>query len=124
MMITQTLASFLASITLGTASVGTPAPTVAHNSDCGTATYYDNWYQGRETASGAIYDRYKISAASWHYQLGTWLRVVDQNTGRSIKVEVNDRGGNELLDLSEEASIRLGTDGQPDNRYICVEIIE
>lgn len=123
-MLTQTLASFLASITLGTASVGTPPPTVAHNSDCGIATYYDNWYQGRETASGAIYDRYSVSAASWHYPLGSWLRVVDQDTGRSIEVEVNDRGGYHLLDLSEEASIRLGTDGQPDNRNICVEIIQ
>jgi rare lipoprotein A len=122
-MITQTLASFLASITLGTASVPQP-PIVAHASDCGTATYYDPWYQDRETATtGVYYDRYKLSAASWHYPLGTWLRITDQDTGRSIEIEVNDRGGYHLLDLSEEASIRLGRTGQPDNRYICVEVL-
>ena len=118
-MILQTLAS----ITLGTASVGTPPPTVAHNSDCGTATYYDNWYQGRETASGAIYDRYKVSAASWHYPLGTWLRVTNTRTNQSVTVEVNDRGGYELLDLSEEASVQLSDDGLPDNHSICVEVL-
>ena len=113
----------LATISLAIASVVTPQK-IAQASDCGVATYYDNWYHGRQTATGAIYDRYKLSAASWHYPLGTWLRVVNQNNGKAIELQVNDRGGYELLDLSEEASIRLGRTGQPDNRYICVEFIE
>lgn len=122
-MITQTLASILASITLGTASVSTPPPKVAHNSDCGTATYYDNWYHGRQTATGAIYSRYGMTAASWHYPLGTWLRVTNTRTKQSVTVEVNDRGGYYLLDLSEEASMLLSDDGLPDNHNICVEVL-
>jgi rare lipoprotein A (peptidoglycan hydrolase) len=122
-MITQTLTSFLASISLGTASVQ-ELPKIAHISDCGTATYYDNWYQGRQTATGAIYDRYKLSAASWYYPLGTWLRVTNTRTNRSIRVEVNDRGGYGLLDLSEEASIQLSSSDQPDNHSICAEVLQ
>jgi rare lipoprotein A (peptidoglycan hydrolase) len=118
-MITQTLASLLASITLGTASVK-----IAVADQCGTATYYDNWYQGRETATtGVYYDRYKPTAASWHYPLGTWLLVRNTRTNQSVTVEVNDRGGYELLDLSEEASVQLSDDGLPDNHSICVEVL-
>jgi len=117
-MILQTLASII----LGTASVGTLS-LVAHTSDCGVATYYDNWYHGRQTASSAIYSRYNLSAASWHYPLGTWLRVTNTRTRKSIVLEVNDKGGNELLDLSEEASIRLSDDGLPNNHSICVEVL-
>lgn len=114
----------LASIALGTASVQQP-PTIAHTSDCGVATYYDPWYHGKETATtGVYYDRYKLSAASWHYPLGTWLRVVNQNNGKAVELQVNDRGGYELLDLSEEASIQLGSTGEPDNRSICVEVLQ
>ncbi len=90
---------------------------------CGTATYYDNWYHGRQTASGAIYSRYGMTAASWHFSLGSILRVTNTRTNQSVIVEVNDRGGNELLDLSEEASIRLSDDGLPDNHPICIEVL-
>ncbi len=114
-MIIQTFASFLASITLGS---------VAHTANCGVATYYDNWYHGRQTATGAIYSRYGMTAASWHFSLGSMLRVTNTRTNRFVIVEVNDRGGNELLDLSEEASIRLSDDGLPDNHPICIEVLE
>ena len=106
----------IASIVLGTSSV-------AHNGSCGQSTYYDDWYHGRETATGVTYSRYKLSAASWHFPLGTWLRVTNIRTQQSINVEVNDRGGNELLDLSEQASMQLSDDGLPDNHSICVEIL-
>lgn len=112
-MLLETLASLL---------LGTTPQILAHSSDCGTATYYDNWYHGRETATGAIYSKYRMTAASWHYPLGTWLRVTNQNNGRSVTVEVNDRGGYELLDLSEQASMQLSDDGLADNHSICVEI--
>jgi rare lipoprotein A len=98
-------------------------PCITHNSDCGVATYYNNWYHGRQTATGAVYDRYALTAASWHYPLGSILRVTNTRTNQSVTIEVNDRGGYELLDLSEEASIRLSDDGLPDNHFICVEVL-
>lgn len=117
-MILQTLSSII----LTTASVGMSS-LIAHTSDCGVATYYDNWYHGRQTASGAIYSRYGLSAASWHFPLGTLLRVTNTRTNQSVVLQVNDRGGYELLDLSEEASVRLSDDGLPDNHSICVEVL-
>lgn len=42
-----------------------------------------------------------MTCASWHYPLGTKLEVVYGN--KKIVVRVNDRGGLNLLDLSEGA---------------------
>lgn len=118
-MIIQTLAS----IVLGTASVP-HTEKLAYNAGCGTATYYDNWYDGRPTSSGAIYSRYGLTAASRDFKNGTQLLVTDQDTNKSVEVEINDTGDMPFLDLSEEASIRLGKTGQPDNRYVCVQVIQ
>ncbi|MCA6430175.1 MAG: hypothetical protein IM613_12140 [Cytophagales bacterium] len=93
-----------------------------HGLDCGQATYYHDWYHGRQTASGVLYDRNKVSAASWHYPLGTKLRVTNKDTRKSLVVEVNDKGGYHLLDLSVKASKQLGA-GEPDNHSVCVEIL-
>jgi len=49
--------------------------------------------------------------------------VTNTRTNQSVVLQVNDRGGYELLDLSEEASIRLSDDGLPDNHSICVEVL-
>ena len=117
------ITNLVASIILGIGSVQELPQKVAHGESCGYTTYYDNWYHGRQTASGATHDRYKVSAASWHFPIGTWLRVTNRSNGRVLDIEVNDKGGYELLDLSEEASIILGSSGQPDNHAVCVQVL-
>ncbi|MFQ5598182.1 MAG: septal ring lytic transglycosylase RlpA family protein [Nitrospiria bacterium] len=78
-------------------------------------TGYTSWYgkdfHGRPTASGEIYNMFGISAAHKTLPLGTLLRVTVRETGRSIKVKINDRGpfvGRRILDLSYGAAKQLG----------------
>ncbi len=77
----------------------------------GQATWYGGHHAGRHTSSGAIFDPRKLTAAHATLPLGTYVRVTDDSTGRSIVVLVNDREpphGVRCIDLSEEAAERLG----------------
>jgi rare lipoprotein A len=55
-----------------------------------------------------------MTAAHKYLPFGTIVRVVDQNSGRSIKVRINDRGPfvrGRIIDLSRAAAFRLGMHG-------------
>lgn len=75
----------------------------------GIAAYYSTDYSGR-TASGALYDPAKFTAAHRTLPFGTHVRVTDMKTHRSVVVEVNDRGPfnkGRVIDLSLAAAEEL-----------------
>ena len=78
----------------------------------GIASWYGQHHQGRKMANGQRFDRRKMTAASWYVPLGTVLRVVNLENGKSVTVTVTDRGPNlrlhRILDLSEAAAGKLG----------------
>jgi rare lipoprotein A len=82
----------------------------------GMASWYGKQHQGRKMANGQRFDRYKLTAASWYFPLGTPMRVVNVNTGQSVVVTITDRGPNlrlhRILDLSEAAAAQLDYVGQ------------
>jgi rare lipoprotein A len=86
-------------------------PTIAHA--CATATVYAARYDGRTTASGAVYRHAGISAASPWLKIGT--RVVVTHGDRTLAVTITDtmplRKGCVVLDLSGGAARRLGLRG-------------
>ena len=76
------------------------------------ASWYGEYFHGRLTALGEVYDMNGISAAHKTYPLGTVLLVSNHANGKSIEVRINDRGpfwGNRELDLSKGAATYLGT---------------
>ncbi len=77
----------------------------------GTASWYGERHQGRKMANGKLFDRYKLTAASWYFPLGTTMRVVNLKNGKSVVVTITDRGPgmhlHRLIDLSEAAAGRL-----------------
>jgi rare lipoprotein A len=77
----------------------------------GIASWYGQQHQGLKMANGKRFDRRKLTAASWYVPLGTVLRVVNLENGRSVTVTVTDRGPNfrlhRILDLSEAAAGQL-----------------
>jgi len=76
------------------------------------ASWYGEYFHGRLTALGEVYDMNGISAAHKTYPLGTVLKVTNHANGKSINVRINDRGpfwGNRELDLSKGAATYLGT---------------
>ncbi len=83
--------------------------------DAGEASWYGPRHAGLRTTSGAVFNPAKMTAAHPSLPLGTWVRVTDDATGRSVVVQVNDREpphGVRCIDLSQGAAQRLGMIGR------------
>jgi rare lipoprotein A len=77
----------------------------------GSASYYNNSFQGRRTASGEIFSQQKLTCASNLFPLGTWLRITNLKNGKSVIVKVNDRMHprmKRVVDLSKLAAENIG----------------
>src|SRR5882724_1895288 len=82
---------------------------LAGNNQCGGASWYS--LPGQTTASGERMNPNAMTAAHKTLPLGTMVRVVDQKSGRSIQVKINDRGPyikGRIIDLSHAAAQQLG----------------
>jgi rare lipoprotein A len=70
------------------------------------ASYYHDKFNGKRTASGKRFDNKKLTAAHRKFPFGTKLRITNEANGKSVVVEVIDRGpfarGREI-DLSKKA---------------------
>ncbi len=78
----------------------------------GLASWYGPGFHGRKTANGERYDQNAMTAAHKTLPIPSIVRVTRLDTGKSIKVRVNDRGPfarGRIIDLSKEAAKRLGT---------------
>lgn len=76
----------------------------------GHASWYGPGFIGKKTASGAVFDDNKLTAAHKTLPLGSKARVTNLSNGRTVKVEINDRGpyaGNRIIDLSKAAARAL-----------------
>jgi rare lipoprotein A len=79
------------------------------------ASWYGEYFHGRLTALGEVYDMNAFSAAHKTYPLGTVLKVTNPANGISLTVRINDRGpfwGNRELDLSKGSAEYLRTKEQ------------
>ncbi|HHF53278.1 MAG TPA: septal ring lytic transglycosylase RlpA family protein [candidate division WOR-3 bacterium] len=79
--------------------------------EVGLASYYGRKFHGKKTASGEIFNMYKLTAAHRKLPFGTYVKVTNLENGRSVIVRINDRGPfkkNRIIDLSYEAAKRLG----------------
>ena len=58
----------------------------------GTASWYGEQFQGKQTASGELFDMHDFTAAHLSLPLGTFVRVTNLRNGRTVVVRINDRG--------------------------------
>ncbi len=82
--------------------------------ETGMASVYSDDLEGQATASGALYDSQKLTAAHRTLALGSRIRVVDVGSGKSVTVTVNDRWGGgpgQVVNLSRRAADQLGMRG-------------
>jgi rare lipoprotein A len=74
-----------------------------------------SWYHhGRRTANGEAFNPNGMTAAHRTLPFGTRVRVVNEKTGRSVVVRINDRGpfiGGRIIDLARGAAQQLGMGG-------------
>ena len=77
----------------------------------GTASYYHNKFEGRKTATGEVFDNDEFTAACNKLQLGTYVKVTNQNNGKVVYLRINDRmapQNNRLIDMASIAAEKLG----------------
>jgi rare lipoprotein A len=73
----------------------------------GTASWYGEYFDGRQTASGEDFDMYDMTAAHPTLPLGSYVKVTNLHNGRAVVVKVNDRGPivqGRIIDLSYGAA--------------------
>jgi rare lipoprotein A len=76
----------------------------------GTASWYGPGFHGQRTASGERFDQNDLTAAHPSLPLDTEAKVTNLENGRSVEVEINDRGPYEdgrVIDLSKAAAEKL-----------------
>jgi len=77
----------------------------------GIANFYSDKFQGRKTASGAVYDKNKLTAAHKTFPYGTKVRVTNLENGKSVVVTINDRMRTKnpvVIDVTRRAAQDLG----------------
>lgn len=95
----------------GDGAAAASTPTVIQH---GEASVYSDKFQGRPTASGELHDQNGFTAASRNLPLGATATVTNLENGRSVDVEITDRGPytrGRVIDLSKRAALTLGIDG-------------
>ena len=77
----------------------------------GTASYYGEGYEGRQTASGETFDKNELTAAHRFLPFGTLVNVTNLENERNVELRINDRGPfvrGRIIDVSERAAKLLG----------------
>ncbi len=81
------------------------------HTESGQASYYNQKYHGRKTASGERMDQGAKTAAHRTLPFGSRVKVTHAKTGKSVVVRVNDRGPfvrGRVIDLSTSAFKAIG----------------
>ncbi|WP_314443097.1 septal ring lytic transglycosylase RlpA family protein [Massilia timonae] len=81
----------------------------------GVSTWYGVKFHGQRTASGELYDMYKMTAAHPTLPIPSYVRVTSLDTGNSVVVRINDRGpfhSSRIIDVSYTAALKLGLLGK------------
>ena len=77
----------------------------------GLASWYGDFFHGRKTANGEIYDMNALTAAHPTLPMPAYAKVTSLTNNRSIVVRINDRGpyaSDRIIDLSHRAAELLG----------------
>jgi rare lipoprotein A (peptidoglycan hydrolase) len=84
------------------------APKGVDPDQAGLATWYGGAFAGKKTANGERFDPAKYTAAHRKLKFGTWVEVRRTDTGRTVRVRINDRGpfgdDRRIIDLSKKAA--------------------
>ena len=91
------------------------------------ASYYHNKFNGRRTASGKKFDNNKYTAAHKKLPFGTIVKVTNEANGKSIIVEITDRGPftkAREIDLSRRAFMALADNKKSGVVIVKIEVVE
>ncbi len=91
------------------------------------ASYYANKFNGKRTASGKKFDNTKYTAAHRKFPFGTILKITNEGNGKSVLVEVTDRGpfsrGREI-DITRKAFMEIASNKNSGVTIVKIETLE
>ena len=91
------------------------------------ASYYADKFTGRKTASGRIFNNQKYTAAHRKLPFGTKVRVTNEKNGKSVVVEITDRGpftkGRDI-DLTKKSFMEIASNKYGGHLVVTIDIIE
>ena len=79
----------------------------------GIASWYGTKFHQKKTATGEMYDMFKMTAAHKTLPIPSYVQVTNIDNQRSVIVRVNDRGPfheHRIIDLSYAVAVKLGLD--------------
>lgn len=79
--------------------------------ETGLASWYGPRFHGKLTASGEVFNQEKLTAAHPTLPLGSRVKVINLDNGKTVDVRINDRGpykGGRVIDVSRAAARTLG----------------
>jgi rare lipoprotein A len=91
----------------------------------GTASFYHDKFEGRKTASGAIFRQDSLTAAHKSLPLGTRVLVTNRENTLTVEVVINDRMSQRaphIIDLSKNAARQIGI-GRQGFAMVSIEVI-
>lgn len=90
------------------------------------ACYYHDKFNGRKTASGAVFSNDKLTAAHKTLAFGSKVKVTNVENQKSVLVEINDRGpftkGLEI-DLTKKAFNAISHDKNAGKLTVRLELV-
>jgi rare lipoprotein A len=91
------------------------------------ASYYADKFHNKRTASGIKYDRNKLTAAHKKLPFGTKLKITNEANGKSVIVEVTDRGPfvrSREIDLSKRAFMEIANNKSAGAMMVTIEVLQ
>jgi rare lipoprotein A len=79
--------------------------------ETGIASWYGDYFHGRKTANGEIYNMHALTAAHRTLPMPSFVDVTNLENGKQIRLRVNDRGPyarGRIIDVSARAAELLG----------------
>ncbi len=90
------------------------------------ASYYADKFNGRKTTSGRKFDNNKYTAAHKKLPFGTKVRVTNERNGKSVIVEITDRGPfvrSREIDLTKRAFMDIATNKGSGGMIVSIEVM-
>ncbi|MCV9927752.1 septal ring lytic transglycosylase RlpA family protein [Flavobacterium sp. LS1R49] len=91
------------------------------------ASYYADRFNGKKTANGSRFNNNKYTAAHKKLPFGTKVRVTNEANGKSVIVEITDRGPfvkTREIDLSKRAFMDISKSKGAGAMKVTIETIE
>jgi rare lipoprotein A len=104
------MAGALAALALSACSAHRAVITPVGKVQRGVASWYGPDFQSKATASGEIFDTYRLTAAHKTLPFGAIVEVRNLENGKTVRVRINDRGPfvkGRIIDLTYAAAEQL-----------------